>query len=66
MRQTSIALVLALVPAALFAQAPAMDGDGEAAMLARINALRAEAGAPPLTRDEGLDAAARAHSVDMA
>lgn len=66
MRRTLAALVLALVPAALFAQAPAVDGDGEAAMLARINALRAQAGAPTLERDEGLDAAARAHSIDMA
>lgn len=65
MRRT-LALFLALVPSALLAQAPAVDGDGEAAMLARINALRAEAGAPALQRDEGLDAAARTHSIDMA
>lgn len=67
MRHASLfAVVLALVPAALFAQAPAVDGDGEAAMLVRINALRAEAGAPPLQRHEGLDEAARTHSLDMA
>ena len=65
MRRT-LALFLALVPSTLLAQAPAVDGDGEAAMLARINALRAEAGAPALQRDDGLDAAARTHSIDMA
>ncbi len=35
-------------------------------MLARINQLRGEEGVPPLERHPGLDAAAQAHSVDMA
>jgi hypothetical protein len=35
-------------------------------MLARINALRTEAGLSQLSRDGSLDAAARTHSVDMA
>ncbi len=35
-------------------------------MLARTNALRAEAGLAPLARDARLDAAARTHSADMA
>lgn len=48
------------------APAAAMDTEGEAAMLARINALRAEEGAPALERHAGLDAAAQAHSIDMA
>ncbi|MBX3250136.1 MAG: CAP domain-containing protein [Myxococcales bacterium] len=46
--------------------APAIDADGERAMLARVNALRAEAGVPALARHAGLDAAARTHSMDMA
>lgn len=66
MRLTPLALAIALVPAVLVAQAPAVDRDGEADMLARINALRAEAGAPPLVRHDGLDDAARVHSLDLA
>ncbi len=48
------------------AAAPVLDSDGETAMLARINQLRGEEGVPPLERHPGLDAAAQAHSVDMA
>ncbi len=66
MRLTPLALAIALVPVVLVAQAPAVDRDGEADMLGRINALRAEAGAPPLTRHDGLDDAARVHSLDLA
>ena len=48
------------------AQSPAVDADGEARMLMRINDMRAAEELPPLARDDRLDAAARAHSVDMA
>ncbi|MEM9071875.1 MAG: CAP domain-containing protein [Myxococcota bacterium] len=59
--------ILLLVPTLAFAQsAPAVDADGEAAMLERINVLRTENNLSPLTRHSGLDAAARAHSIDMA
>ncbi|MFT5358479.1 MAG: hypothetical protein ACI9KE_005718 [Polyangiales bacterium] len=42
------------------------DTSGEARMLRRINVLRRQASHPPLQRDAGLDAAAAAHSQDMA
>ena len=42
------------------------DAQGEQAMLARINAMRAAQNRTPLIRHPGLDAAARAHSSDMA
>ncbi|MBZ0117346.1 MAG: hypothetical protein K8H88_10140, partial [Sandaracinaceae bacterium] len=48
------------------AQAQAFDTAGEQAMLEQINAQRAQAQLGPLTRDARLDAAARAHSQDMA
>lgn len=48
------------------ASAQDFDAAGEQAMLARINAMRAAQGLAPLTRHSGLDAAARAHSSDMA
>lgn len=57
------ALLTTVVPAAAFAQD---DSSGEDAMLARINELRAAQGVAPLARDGRLDAAARAHSHDMA
>ena len=44
----------------------ARDSAGEDRMLRRINALRRQANHPPLERDVGLDAAAAAHSQDMA
>lgn len=43
-----------------------VDAEGEASMLARINALRAEQELAPLARDAELDAVARAHSAEMA
>lgn len=46
--------------------AVAFDDGGEAAMIARINQMRAEADLAPLQRHPGLDEAARAHSRDMA
>ncbi len=66
MRTLSLTLSFGLVAVLARAQAPAVDADGEAAMLERINALRTENGVAPLVRHPGLDAAARAHSVDMA
>jgi len=48
-------------------QAPAsFDDGGEAAMMARINQMRAAEDLGPLQRHPGLDEAARAHSRDMA
>ncbi|MGE0791245.1 MAG: CAP domain-containing protein [Sandaracinaceae bacterium] len=55
---------LALVPA--LASAQAIDPAAETAMLAEINALRAENNLGALTRDAGLDAAARVHAAEMA
>ena len=46
--------------------AVSFDDAGEAAMIARINQMRAEEDLPPLQRHPGLDEAARAHSRDMA
>ncbi len=46
--------------------AVAFDDAGEAAMIARINQMRAAEGLEPLQRHPGLDEAARAHSRDMA
>jgi len=63
-----LALTLSL-PAFLtagVASAQDFDSSGEQQMLARINAMRAAQNLPALTRDEGLDAAARAHTADMA
>ncbi len=57
------ALLFASTASTAFAQD---DTAGEDAMLARINELRAAQGAGPLARDGRLDAAARAHSHDMA
>lgn len=65
-RRLPLLLLLAFSGHAFAQSAPAVDADGEQAMLERINALRAHENLPPLTRDDGLDAAARAHSVDMA
>ncbi len=55
----------AVVEATIEVQAE-RDERGEARMLRRINRLRREAGAPPLERHPGLDAAALVHSEDMA
>lgn len=64
----ALAVVLSLPLFARVAPAAAQDFDsaGERQMLARINAMRAAQTTAPLTRLEGLDAAARAHSADMA
>jgi hypothetical protein len=59
-----LTLVLTLVAAPLVAQD--VDSAGEASLLDRINAIRAQAGAGPLARDGSLDAAARVHSAEMA
>ncbi|MAQ18118.1 MAG: hypothetical protein CMN30_25390 [Sandaracinus sp.] len=59
-------LALALPAAAQPARRARYDRAGEAAMLERINELRASQDLPPLTREPGLDEAARVHSEDMA
>lgn len=59
------ALLLLVLPAAAEAQG-ARDTEGEAEMLARINALRLEASLEPLVRHAALDEAALVHSMDMA
>jgi hypothetical protein len=63
-----LAFAFALLPALAPALTRAQDFDpaGEAAMLARIDALRSERGLSPLAREPRLDAAARAHCIDMA
>lgn len=48
------------------ASAQELDAHGEAQMLERLNAVRGDQGLAPLTRHDSLDAAARAHSFDMA
>ncbi|MCB9593576.1 MAG: hypothetical protein H6719_12650 [Sandaracinaceae bacterium] len=53
-----------LVPGLCAAQS--FDSSGEQEMLARINSMREAQHLPPLTRNDALDAAARAHSADMA
>lgn len=63
--RTTTGLLVVLTLLALPALAAAQDGP-EAAMLARINQLRSEAGLPQLVRDQRLDGAARAHTLDMA
>ena len=45
--------------------APVSDGEGERAVLERINELRAQHGLAPLTRDARLDSAALTHSAEM-
>ncbi len=66
--RTLSAFTLALGIAAVTSLASAQDFDaaGEQTMLDRIDAVRAEAGLPPLTRMPALDAVARQHSVEMA
>ena len=58
--------LVALLALPLGAAAQDFDTSGEQSMLARINAMRAADGLAPLDRDQALDAAARAHCVDMA
>lgn len=62
----SLSLLLAALLAPAGAAAQDFDAAGEQAMLARINAMRAAQNLTPLIRHPGLDAAARAHSSDMA
>ncbi|MGF1466503.1 MAG: CAP domain-containing protein [Sandaracinaceae bacterium] len=59
-------LALLLASASPAAGQDAYDLAGEAAMLARVNALREASSLPPLIRHAALDQAARAHSADMA
>ncbi|MCA9610452.1 MAG: hypothetical protein KC619_32875, partial [Myxococcales bacterium] len=71
MRSVAISptLVVALLGGLLvptLATAQSFDTAGEQEMLARINAMRAAQSLAPLERSGGLDAAARAHSSDMA
>lgn len=63
---TVTAILLASFLATGVASAQDFDTAGEQQMLARINAMRAAQNLAPLTRNEGLDAAARTHSADMA
>ncbi|MBZ0119645.1 MAG: CAP domain-containing protein, partial [Sandaracinaceae bacterium] len=64
--RTSLSIALALLCVTTVAAAQDFDSEGEAAMLARVNALRAESHLAPLTRVGELDAVARAHSTEMA
>lgn len=59
-----LTLASLVAPSAVVAQD--LDSAGEQQMLARINAMRAAQQLAPLARHEGLDAAARVHSADMA
>ncbi len=63
---TASAVVLGCLLASGVAAAQDFDAAGEQQMLARINAMRAAQQLGPLARHDGLDAAARAHSQDMA
>lgn len=63
---TATAVLLASLLATGIAAAQDFDSAGEQQMLARINAMRAAQQLGPLTRNDGLDAAARAHCQDMA
>ncbi len=63
----ALTLVLpTLVLESSVAAAQDFDTAGEQQMLARINAMREAQSLPPLMRESGLDAAARAHTADMA
>lgn len=68
---TALSALIALASSSALAQprrqaSAAFDDAGEAAMIAKINELRAAADLAPLQRHPGLDEAARAHSRDMA
>lgn len=63
---TASAVLACLLLASGLASAQDFDAAGEQEMLARINAMRTAQGLAPLSRHEALDAAARAHSSDMA
>lgn len=67
--QSMVFAALLLAPSLVLvsaASAQDFDAQGEQAMLARINAMRAAQNRTPLIRHPALDAAARAHSSDMA
>ncbi len=68
MRSRFVAFLSITILSSLASVAAAQDFDaeGEAAMLERINALRAEQQLAPLARLPELDAVARAHSSEMA
>lgn len=67
MRQSiALGLLLSLGAFAGVASAQEFDSQGEAAMVERINALRAESQLAPLVRLDALDAVARSHSAEMA
>ena len=59
-------LFAALLLAPALASAQDFDPAGTEAMFAQINVRRAENDLAPLSRHEGLDAAARTHCADMA
>lgn len=61
-----VGTVLAVALLGGVAAAQETDPAGEEQMLARLNELRAQAGAEALVRDAALDQAARVHSADMA
>lgn len=63
---TTAVLASCLLLTSGLASAQDFDSAGEQQMLARINAMRAAQSLPPLSRHDALDAAARAHSSDMA
>ena len=68
MRHPLAAALTLIVLTLLAAPRAAQDSDaaGAASLLERLNAIRAQAGAGPLARDQSLDAAARVHSAEMA
>jgi hypothetical protein len=63
--KTAIAVLLASLALPGIAAAQNFDDAGERQMLARINAMRASQQLAPLTRNDNLDAVARAHSSEM-
>lgn len=67
MRQSiALGLLLSLSAFAGVASAQELDSQGEATILERINALRAENQLRPFVRLDALDAVARGHSAEMA
>jgi uncharacterized protein YkwD len=65
MARVGLAVAVAMLSTMAYAQ-PRFDAEGESSMLARINQMRNAQSIAPLVRHEGLDAAAREHSADMA
>ncbi len=64
--RTLVAALLGVLLVPGLSAAQSFDSAGEQEMLARINAMRAAQNLPALERHAGLDAAARAHTSDMA